>query len=81
MHPARKIAAIDWPHDEMHVIRHQARGKYRQLQSRLGARDQSEELLVIRLLVKDARLFVGAIEDVIARPPTMARAVRGMRGK
>jgi hypothetical protein len=50
----------------MQMIRHQAGREYRQMQSRLGAGDQGEELLVVRSLVKDARLLVGAIEDVVA---------------
>jgi hypothetical protein len=50
----------------MQMIRHQAGREYRQMQSRLGAGDQGEELLVVRSLVKDARRLVGAIEDVVA---------------
>src|SRR6187399_1916894 len=65
MHPMGDVLCKVGAHDEMHVVRHEAGCEYWQLPSLLRARDQREELLVIRRFVKNLRLEVAAIEDVV----------------
>ena len=66
MGPAREIGSVDWPDDQMNVIRHQARSQDRQRQSFLRAANEREKLGVVSRIVKDLRFLISAIDDVVA---------------
>jgi hypothetical protein len=65
VHPIREIACGNRAHHEVDMVWHQARREYRQSQAVLRARDKREELFVISAFVKNLRLLIGAVQDVI----------------
>src|SRR5262245_6989297 len=66
LHPAAEVSGLPRPHHQVKMIWHHASRKDRDLDSLLRAVNQGQELLIVRGFMKNARLLVTTIQDVIA---------------
>ena len=64
--PLREFRRGTGPNDEVNVIRHQAIREDGYRNAQLSLADELDERIVVRRLVKDLRLLVGAIDEVVA---------------
>src|SRR4051812_24575553 len=64
-HPRGDVTIIPGPHDQVHMIWHQADSEQRQFQSVLGFAHVLQERGVVAAFVEHTRLLVAAIDDVV----------------